>query len=137
MRGFRGVSRSLNAIAREQRRMQTAALALQRTQARQAQMAAKMALQDHLAARATEADELTDSVRRQVEELEHILSSAASKEFALTFGSLKIRAKRIPFDAGGLDVAKPAPNEADFQPEQPNFLLRMIPAIAQKYAQAL
>src|SRR5579883_108127 len=141
MPGFSSFSRSLNAIARESRRAQAATFALQRAQLRERQKAAKAAARaaqkDHLGARAAEADDLTDEVDARVAALATVLRAATSKHFAVDFEKLKVKPKRIPFSANGLDQPKPTPTETDFQPPPLNFLQRLIPAAVQKHNQAV
>ena len=141
MRGFGSFSRSLNAIARENRRMQSAALAAQRAQLRSQQVAAKAAAKaaqnDYLASRSTEADEMTESLEAHVVELTSILRTATTKTFAVDFGKLKAKPKRQRFDAGGLDQPEPAPVKIVFQPAPLNFSQRIVPALIQKYDQAV
>ena len=121
MRGFRGVSRTLNSIARDQRRAQNAALALQRAQIRQQQMANKMALHDHATARAAQADAMTAAVEQQIQDISNILVDAARKNFAIDFSKLKSKPKNIPFDSVGLDASKPKPEENTFLPGPLNY----------------
>lgn len=137
MRGFRGVSRTLNSIARDQRRAQNAALALQRAQIRQQQMANKMALHDHATARAAQADAMTAAVEQQIQDISNILVDAARKNFAIDFSKLKSKPKNIPFDSVGLDASKPKPEENTFLPGPLNFIQRIIPALVQKHDQAI
>jgi|SRR5579863_334081 len=141
MPGFRSFSRSLNAIARESRRAQAATFALQRAQLREQQVAAKAAARaaqkDHLESRAAEADDLTDGIEARVAALATVLHAATSKRFAVDFAKLKVKPKRIPFNANGLDQPEPIPTETDFQPPPLNFLQRLIPAAVQKHDQAV
>jgi restriction system protein len=141
MRGLGGFSRSLNAIARENRRMQSATLAAQRAQLRNQQVAARAAAKaaqtDYLASRSTEADEMTETLEAHVDELTSILRVATTKTFAVDFEKLKAKPKRLPFDADGLDQPGLAPLESDFQPASLNFLQRLVPALVQKYDQAV
>lgn len=141
MRGFGSFSRSLNAISRENRRMQNAALAAQRAQLRDQQSAAKAAAKaaqsDYLASRSAEADEMTAALEAHVDELTSVLPVATSKTFAVDFEKLKAKPKRLRFDAGGLDQTEAAPIESDFQPAPLNFLQRLIPTLVEKHDQAV
>ncbi len=140
MRGFGGFSRSLNAIARENRRMQNAALAAQRAQLRDQQIAAraaaKAAQSDYLTSRSTEADDMTATLEAHVDDLTGVLRVATTKNFAVDFEKLKAKPKRLRLDAGGLDQPETAPIESAFQPAPLNFLQRLIPALVQKHDQA-
>lgn len=141
MRGFRSVSRSINAIARENRRMQDAALALERAQLRDEQIAARAAVkaakQGYLESREGAAQEQTATIQSIVATLSSILLAATRRHFAVDFEKLKVKPKRIPFNAEGYDKSEPAPSENDFAPPPLSFLQRFIPAFVQKHDQAI
>jgi hypothetical protein len=72
-------------IARQQRRVQRAALAMERAQLRNQQIANKLAQQDYVASRSAEADAMTEAVKNQIEEISTILQRAIPKFFAGKF----------------------------------------------------
>jgi restriction system protein len=121
--------------------MQSAALALERAQLREQQVAARAAVKaaqkDHLESRTAEAEDLTAEVEAYVTKLTTVLSLAAAKHFAVNFEKLKAKPKRLPFNANGSDQPEPAPTESDFQPAPLNFLQRLFPVVVQKHDQAI
>ncbi len=100
-------------------------------------MTAKMALHDHAAARAAQAEAMTAAVEQRIQEISNILVDASVKNFAVDFSKLKSKVKNIAFDAAGLDVPALRPEESTFLPKQLSFLQRLIPAIVRKHEQAI
>lgn len=76
--------------------------------------------------RKAEAAEMTADLQARLAELDSILTAGVNDRSPVSFASLKRTIDMPPFDPGGLDRPIPVPQWAQFAPEPPGALSRML-----------
>ncbi len=100
--------------------------AAQKERERRERQAEKDRIAAEAAARDEEAAAKTEAVERRVAELESLLRSSLARDPRISFHSLRITPAVPPLDLGSLADPIPAPQWADFAPQQPSALRRML-----------
>jgi restriction system protein len=106
--------------------------AAQKERERQERQAEKDRIAAEAVARDEEAAARTEAVERRVAELESLLRSSLTRDPRISFDSLRSSAAVPPLNLGALADPVPAPQWADFEPEPPSALRRMLGG-AQRY----
>ena len=100
--------------------------AAQKERERQERQAEKDRIAAEAVARDEEAAARTEAVERRVAGLESLLRSSLTRDPRISFDSLRSTATVPPLNLGSLADPVPAPQWADFEPEPPSALRRML-----------
>ena len=97
-----------------------------RTVARQATADAKERKRLYVESRKAEAVSMASELRDRIAELDSVLTAGIRQHPLVAFPSLKHSPGYPPFDAGGLDRSRPAPDWEQFAPPRPSGLGKLL-----------